>query len=120
MGDIVTFDLLFSLEQIRARGYIMGAGVMINKDEPRDFSTFTANLIITDETVSGIMNIEGRVYHLNGTMIFGDTFKADIYYNGSKVSDITMSRITKDNKIAWIGDAIMDSKDLLVYIFSQW
>jgi predicted ribosomally synthesized peptide with SipW-like signal peptide len=120
MGDIVTFNMLFSLEQVRARGYIMGAGVMIDKDNFMDFSTFTANLIITDETVSGTMNIEGRVYHLNGTMISGDMFEADIYYNGSKVGDICMERITKDNKIAWIGDAMMDSECLLVYIFSQW
>jgi predicted ribosomally synthesized peptide with SipW-like signal peptide len=120
MGDAVTFDMLFSLEQVRARGYIMGAGVMINKDEPKDFSTFTANLIITDKTVSGTMNVEGKVYHLNGTMVLVDTFIADIYYNNNKVGEVAMSSILKDNKIAWIGDATMDSKDLLVYIFSQW
>jgi hypothetical protein len=66
------------------------------------------------------MNVEGKVYHLNGTMVLVDTFIADIYYNNNKVGEVAMSSILKDNKIAWIGDATMDSKDLLVYIFSQW
>jgi len=119
MGDVVTFDMLFRLEQVRARGYIMGAGVMINKDNFLDFSTFTANLIITDETVSGTMNVEGKVYHLNGTMDSVDTFIADIYYNNNKVGWVVMCSILKDNKIAWIGDASMNSEQLMVYIFSQ-
>ena len=104
--------------------HLVGEGLMINKDEPRDFSFFrigiaTVKARVGNETVKvirGIMNVEGIVYRLNVTSISNDTFTAEIYYNNSLVGSMTMSSVLKGDKITWVGDASIDGKDLTVYI----
>lgn len=104
--------------------HIVGEGLMINKEEYRDFSFFrigiaTVKARIGNETVKvirGVMNVEGQTYRLNVTLISNDSFAADIYYNQSLVGNMIMSSVMKGDKIAWVGDATINGKDLLVYI----
>jgi len=106
------------------RLHLVGEGLMINKDEFRDFSFFkigiaTVKARIGDETVKvtrGLMIVEGQVYTLNVTSISNDSFTADIYYNKGLVGSMSMSSVLKGDKITWVGDATIGDKFLLVYI----
>jgi hypothetical protein len=104
--------------------HLIGEGLMINKDNFFDFSSFrigvaTVKARIDNETVNitrGIMLVEGEIYRLVVKEFTNDTFVADIYYNNSVVGSMSLNSVLKGDKIAWVGDASIGDKQLLVYI----
>jgi|GEM_PF-3524854 len=104
--------------------HMVGVGLLIDKFDARDFSLFrigiaTVKARINNQTIKvirGIMIVEGEIYRLNISIVTNDTFTADIYSNNTLIGNMIMSAVLKGDKIVWIGDAVINNKDLTVYI----